>query len=1064
MTELLTEDRLVQRTTAAYFEEVLGWKSVYAYNYEILGAENGTLGRASERDVVLTRYLRRALVALNPGLPASAYDEAIRRITETSAIKSLVEINREKYHFYKEGVPVDVRGPDGTVETRKLAVFDFREPTNNHFLVVRELWIKGDPYRKRPDILGFVNGIPLLFVELKNVHKDIRRAYDQNYSDYQDTIPHLFDHNAFVLLSNGHAAKVGTITSRYEHFHEWRRLAEGEPGVVNLETVLKGMCSKTAFMDIFENFLLFDSSSGGTRKILARNHQYLGVNRAVDAVRDRANRAGKLGVFWHTQGSGKSYSMVFFSEKVRRKLTGNFTFLVVTDREDLERQIYKTYVGVEAVKPKEKCRAANGEHLKTLFLEDHAYVFTLIHKFNKPVDAASAYSQRDDVIVISDEAHRTQYGLLAINMRNALPRASYIGFTGTPLFKDDEATKRIFGDYVSTYDFQRAVNDKATVPLYYDNRGEKLKLVATNIDDKIAKALEDAEADAEQARKVRAILGNGYKLLTALERLDPLAKDFVWHYTQQWESGKAMLVCLDKVTAVRMYDLVRKHWQARIAEVEQAIKNAPDDQELNNRERQLAWLKETEIAVVISEEQNEFKLFREYGLDIVPHRKKIRDGYETPDGRVDIDDAFKDPDHRFRVAIVCAMWLTGFDVPSLSTLYLDKPLTAHTLMQAIARANRVYEGKENGLVVDYVGILKPLREALATFASRPDTGSDVRTVDPLRPSAERISALASAIAETRAYLLQVGFDLNNIINTTSFARNAAILRAKEAVNENDETRKRFQLLAEAVFRKYTACINEPELPQHSAAHAAIDIVYKSLQEDVLEPDVPRIMAKLQSVLDASLKPAMTGVDVEPSKVYDISRIDFDRLREEFKKREAKRSELQELKAAIDRRLQQMIAQNPSRVDFQRRYQEIIDEYNQEKDRPQIEATFEELLRFLGSLDEEQQRGLREGLGEEHLAIFDILVADKPLTKAERERVKQVAAGLLDALKAQHLNIDLWTEKDTTKAAVKTFIRGWLWSDESGLPSPYSEPEVKARAESVYAFVFTQYGGRRLQVA
>jgi len=358
----MTEDRLVQATTAAYFRDVLGWDSIYAYNDEVLGPD-GTLGRRSEGEVVLTRELRAALQDLNPGLPADAYDQAVRLIVETSAVKSLVQINREKYGYYRNGVPVAVKRPDGSTQDLRLRVFDFGEPTNNRFLVVRELWVAGYPYRRRPDILGFVNGISLLFIELKNVHKDIRHAYDKNLADYRDTIPHLFDHNAFILLSNGQRAKVGTITSQYGHFHEWKRLAEGEQGVVDLETALRGLCSKANFMDIFENFLLFDESSGKVVKIMARNHQFLGVNRAVDAVRNRESLAGKLGVFWHTQGSGKSYSMVFFSEKVRRKLTGNFTFLVVTDREDLEKQIYNTYVGVGAVNPKEPCRASDGERI-----------------------------------------------------------------------------------------------------------------------------------------------------------------------------------------------------------------------------------------------------------------------------------------------------------------------------------------------------------------------------------------------------------------------------------------------------------------------------------------------------------------------------------------------------------------------------------------------------------------------------------------------------------------------------------------------------------------------------
>ena len=356
--------------------------------------------------------------------------------------------------------------------------------------------MRGDLYRRRADIVGFVNGLPLLFIECKNIHKNLKTAFEKNFSDYLDTIPHLFHHNAIVMFGNGEQAKIGSITSRWEHFHEWKRLAEEEPGAVDMETLLKGICDKRNFLDLVENFILFDESRGEPKKILARNHQFLGVNRAIEAVRERKAQEGKLGVFWHTQGAGKSYSMVMFTRKVHRKLGGNFTFLVLTDRDDLDTQIYKTFAGCGVVdNDREPCRAASGDHLSRLLAEHKAYIFSLIQKFNQKVDPNEGYTQRDDIIVITDEAHRTQYGTLALNMRNALPNASFIGFTGTPLFKDDEITRRVFGDYVSTYDFQRAVEDKATVPLYYDARGEKLGVAIGDLNERIAEKLEELEND-----------------------------------------------------------------------------------------------------------------------------------------------------------------------------------------------------------------------------------------------------------------------------------------------------------------------------------------------------------------------------------------------------------------------------------------------------------------------------------------------------------------------------------------------------------------------------------------
>ncbi len=1060
-----TEDTLVQQTTAEYLEQQLGWRSVYAWNNEDFGPES-LLGRANDREVVLIRTLREKLMALNPGLSDAAYDDAVRQIIATVSAQPLVATNREKYDQLRDGVQVTFRNDKGGRVRQRLRVFDFNQPENNDFLCVRELWVRGDLYRRRADIVGFVNGLPLLFIECKNLHKNLKTAFEQNFSDYRDTIPHLFHHNAIVMFGNGEQAKIGSVTSRWEHFNEWKRLAEEAPGAVDMETLLKGVCEKRNFLDLVENFILFDESAGEPKKIIARNHQFLGVNRAIESVRERKARHGKLGVFWHTQGSGKSYSMVMFTRKVHRKLGGNFTFLVLTDRDDLDTQIYKTFAGCGVVSDQEPSRAASGHHLNELLTQHKAYVFSLIQKFNQKVEPEQPYSERDDIIVITDEAHRTQYGTLALNLRNALPNASYIGFTGTPLFKDDEITQRVFGGYVSTYDFQRAVEDDATVPLYYDARGEKLGVAIGDLNERIAEKLEALETDdINVEQRLERELKRDYHIVTADKRLDQVARDFVQHYSTAWETGKAMLVCIDKVTCVRMHRLIEFYWQERVHALEKELASIADEQEALFRRRQLDWMRETRMAVVVSEEQGEVDKFRKWDLDITPHRRLIKKGIDLPDSMrskpeyrnmqtMALDDAFKADEHPLRVAIVCAMWLTGFDVPSLATLYLDKPLKAHTLMQAIARANRVNEGKNNGLIVDYCGILKHLRKALATFAGMQPEGEGGET-DPARPDEELLADLAEAITLVRTFLEDRGSPLDDVIQNTGFDRNAAIVACKEAANENDESRKRFEIMGREVFKKFKACINVQNVNAHRADRDAINIVYKSLQQDREKADITDIIRQLHEVVNEAIE-VRPGDQDYPSSIYDISQIDFDRLRKEFERSPKKNTTVQNLREAVEQRLQRLLQQNPLRTDFQQHYEQIVSEYNREKDRVTIEQSFEALFKLVQELDEEESRAVREGLDEESLAIFDLL--KKPeLSSAEIKRVKAVATQLLERLKTEKLQVDHWRDKESTRDAVRVTIRDYLWDENTGLPvEAFAEDDVELKAEEVFRHIYRAY--------
>jgi type I restriction enzyme R subunit len=1053
----LNEDTLVQETTATYLQHDLGWdENIYAMK-EVLGPE-GTLGRKSETEVILSRYLGEALIRLNPGLPNAAYQDALRQITEVPITHGTLQINREKYELVKSGVQVQYRDAKNELVKKRLRVIDWDDPDNNHFLCLREFWIKGDLYRRRADIVGFVNGLPLLFIECKAIHKDIRHAYDGNLADYKDTVPHLFHHNAFIVLGNGVQAKIGSLSSQWEHFNDWKRLSEGEPGVVEMETLLKGVCDKRNFLDLFENFILFDETPNGLIKIVARNHQFLGVNQAIAATEEREARQGKLGVFWHTQGSGKSYSIVFYTQKIHRKIGSNFTFLICTDRTDLDGQLYKTFAGCGIVdNDQDPCRAGSGQELRGLLSQHKAFVFTLIQKFNEKLAEGEFYSDRDDIIIITDEAHRTQYGTLSLNLRDALPNASRIGFTGTPLFADDEITRRVFGEYVSKYDFQRAVEDGATVPLYYDARGEELQVATKDLNEKIAAKLEDLEiADQDVAERLENELKRDYHVITSPDRLDKIARDFVVHYSTQWETGKAMFVCIDKITAVRMHSLIVDHWAQRITELERDL-SVCDEQERADRERQLDWMRETLMAVVVSEEQGEVARFKTWNLDILPHRRLHKDGFETEDGkRLDVESAFKQEDHPFRVAIVCAMWLTGFDVPSLSTLYLDKPLKAHTLMQAIARANRVHEGKNNGLVVDYCGILTNLRKALATFTGPGGGGGggggggEGEGPPPIRPDEELLAELAEAIQAVRDYLSGSGFELSDILTKTGFDRNKTIIDAKEIINENDESRKRYQIMAREVFKKFKACLNLNDVRRYRDDRDAINVIYKSLDEDVKQADISDIIKQLHEVVGDAV--AVSGGTTADGKIYDISQIDFERLRQEFAGSSQRNTTVQSLKDAVEKRLQILLRQNPLRTDFQTHYERIVYDYNQEKNRVTIEQTFEALLKLVQELSDEEQRAVREGLGdEETLALFDLLMKPE-LSASDIDRIKKVATGLHEVLTAEVERVQDFHAKQATRDAMRTRIHDYLYDEASGLPESFTLEEIDLKADHILAHV------------
>ncbi len=802
-----SEDSLVEQPAIELFRE-LGWQTANCF-YEKFG-ENSTFGRETSSVVVLTPRFRAALTRLNPDLPSEVITLAIEELTRDRIIMSPANANREVYRLLKNGVKVSFRGKENEETVENVRVIDWNEPSNNDFFLASQFWVSGEMYKRRADLVGFVNGLPLVFIELKASHKRMEHAYRNNLRDYKNAIPQIFWYNGFIILSNGSQSKIGSMTAEWEHFAEWKKInSEGEEGIVSLDTMIRGTCEPARLLDIIENFMLFSEASGGIVKLVAKNHQYLGVNNAAEALKQIEKNRGRLGVFWHTQGSGKSYSMVFFSQKVLRKIPGNFTFLIVTDRRDLDNQIYKNFAGAGAV-TEEQVQAEDGDHLKQLLREDHRYIFTLIQKFHtKKGETYPMLSARKDIIVITDEAHRSQYDALALNMRNALPNAAFIAFTGTPLIIGEEKTKEVFGDYVSIYNFKQSVDDGATVPLYYENRIPELQLTNRELNEDLQRVVEEAELDEEQENKLEREFAREYHLITRDDRLEKIAMDIVAHFMGRGQFGKAMVVSIDKATAVRMYDKVQKYWKNYLNDL-QAKQVKCGESEKQEIKEKIKFMEETDMAVVVSQSQNEIEDFKKKGLDIAAHRKRMV--------KEDIDKKFKDPDDPFRIVFVCAMWMTGFDVPSCSTIYLDKPMRNHTLMQTIARANRVFRDKLNGLIVDYVGVFRNLQKALAIYGS----GGGIKEGEmPVMDKSLLVTQLKQVIEETTAFCQERGIHLSKTQTAYGFERVKLIDDAVDAILVNDESKKKYMLLAGNVIKIYKAILPDPSANEFSPRQSSL---------------------------------------------------------------------------------------------------------------------------------------------------------------------------------------------------------------------------------------------------
>ena len=1038
-----SEDALVEQPAIKLFEQ-LGWAHTNCF-HEF--DENGKsfLGRDTKADVVLISKLKPALEKLNPEMPAIAIDEAIKILTQDRSLMSMTVANRDIYDLLKNGILVSYLNGQNEQVLQRIRVIDWDTPSRNDFFLTSQFWITGEMYTRRADLIGFVNGIPLLFMELKASHRNLKKAFDDNLRDYKSTIPQLFWFNGLILLSNGSQSRVGTVSAQWDHFSEWKRInSEGEKARVSLETMLKAVCTKERLLDIIENYVVFKEEKNGPVKIVAKNHQFLGVENVILTFQKRKESQGRLGVFWHTQGSGKSISMIFFSQKILRKIPGNWTFVVVTDRTELDDQIYKNFARCGVINGKQE-RAETSEGLRQLLTENHRFVFTTIQKFRTEKGTVHpVLSKRDDIIVMTDEAHRTQYDVFALNMRNALPNASFLGFTGTPLIAGEEKTKEVFGDYVSIYNFKQAVDDKATVKLFYENRKPKVQLVNLSLNEDIQKILEDAELDEAQEKKFEREFSKEYQLITREDRLDDIAQDIVIHFMNRGFMGKAMVVSVDKATAVKMHDKVRRYWKEYANKLQAEYDKATDvvKDEIGNK---LIYMNQTDMAVIVSQSQNEAEDLKAKGVDITPHRKRMN--------TEDLDEKFKDPDDRLRIVFLCAMWMTGFDVPSCSTIYLDKPMKNHTLMQTIARVNRVFgENKVAGLIVDYIGVLHNLNKALAIYAAPGEDGVDTPIID----KAELIEQLRFDIQKTTELLDEWGVSLHEIMRAEGLDCVGLIDDAVECILENDQRQAQFREKNAIIQKTYKAILPDTAANEFQPLVKLLQVLADKLMSISPAVDISDLLAQVSDVLDKSVRVEKRHIsdvkgEYKAGRILDLSKIDFDKLQEKFKKGR-KRMLAEQLRKAIEIRLQALHMLNRSRINFLEAFQKLIEEYNAGS--MNVEEYYRRLLEFVKNLNEEEKRSLSENLSEEELAIFDLLV-NPPLkmTKKEIMSVKKVALELLEKLKSDKLVLD-WRKKQQAKAAVKLCIEEIL----EHLPPAFDTGLYYQKCGLVYQHVYESYYG------
>jgi type I restriction enzyme R subunit len=976
--------------------------------------------RKDLNEVVLKERLEKAIDELNPFIPNEAKEQALRQVLNLPS-QNLIDNNEAFHRMLTEGIEVEYL-VEGNLRGDKVKLIDFEEITNNEFIVCNQFTVIENNITKRPDVVLFVNGLPLVVIELKNPADEnatVAKAFTQ-LQNYKNAIPSLFYYNGILIASDGLDAKAGTISSDFGRFSAWKSIdgiREDKATIPQIETLIKGMLRKDILLDLVKQFIVFektkkeDNKTGQsfvvTIKKLAAYHQYFAVNKAVESTISAASQNGsrKAGIVWHTQGSGKSLSMVFYTGKIVLKLN-NPTIVVVTDRNDLDGQLFDTFAGCRGLLRQEPVQAESIPHLKTLLkTAGGGIVFTTIQKFS-PEEGQTVYdllSERKNVVVIADEAHRSHYGFKSKNiedknggirttygfakyLRDALPNASFIGFTATPIEKEDASTPAVFGNYMDVYDIEQSIADEATVKIYYESRLAKVHLKPDEkekLDEEVEAITEGEETTASEKAKAKwtqleAIVGHK-------ERLKSVAADLVDHFEKRQEvfDGKAMIVCISRRVAVELYDEIiklRPLWH-------------------NTDKRKGA------IKVVMTSSSSD------------PENWQVHS--TTKDTRKEIAERFKDPDDRLKIVIVCDMWLTGFDVPCLHTMYVDKPMRGHTLMQAIARVNRIFRDKPGGLIVDYIGIASDLKIALATYTISGGKGT---------PTLDQEVAVAKMLEEFEI-VCQIfdKFDYKKFFAAGTQQKLTIILEAQEYILSLEDGKDRFTKEVVGLSKAFAISVPHPK-----AMEIKDDVGFFQAVKARLTKFEPTGTGKSDAEIETAIRQIVDKAVVSEGiiDVFDaagIKKPDISILSDEFLKEiqgmERKNLALELLKKLLNDEIKLRTKKNLIQSKkFSEMLEAAIKKY--QNNLLTTAQVIEELIRLAKDIRDSDKRGEQFKLSDEELAFYDALANNKSARDVlGDDKLRDLARVLVQRVKA-NTSID-WTIKESVRSKLKVIVKRLL---------------------------------------